>query len=137
MTLDAFCASLGCKAPAATRIGRRYYLIPPPAAAVMDAINESPYAAGLFLGEERGLFVPTPALLLLLEPPQARITVLDARGSWLFICGRRVKRQHVVKKAAQDPCLVRNEADETLGLGRFERGLLVPTVDLGTYLRDQ
>lgn len=139
MTLAAFCQSLDAATPTGhiERIGRRLYLVPPALLPLSRTIPETPYSIGTYLGEERGAFVASPALLAMLEPPPTRITTLNTRGSWLFICGRRVRAQHILGRATRDPCLVRNEAGETLGLGRFERSLLIPLVDLGTYLRDQ
>jgi ribosome biogenesis protein Nip4 len=123
----------------------RYYLLTP--SVRKFAVGEFFYA-GLYLGKvKNGLFFPSFNLLDMLLEVAANRVVLDRKAAWLFICGRDVFREGVLKfigsKQSGDAVLVVNEFGDCLGFGRLAGGavggrgeLAVKNVlDVGDFLR--
>lgn len=122
----------------------RYYLLTP--SLRKFALGDFFYA-GLYLGKvKNGLFFPSFNLLdMLLEVATNRV-VLGRKAAWLFICGRDVFREGILKsigsKHRGEAVLVLNEFGECLGFGRLVGGpvgrgaLGVKNVlDVGDFLR--
>ena len=123
----------------------RYYLLD--SSVRKFAVGEFFYA-GLYLGKvKNGLFFPSFNLLEMLVEVAANRVVLDRKAAWLFICGRDVFREGVVKvigtKQSGEAVLVLNEFGECIGFGRLASGvvgskgeLAVKNVlDVGDFLR--
>jgi ribosome biogenesis protein Nip4 len=123
----------------------RYYLLNPSMRPF--AVGDFFYA-GLYLGKvKNGLFFPSFNLLDMLVEVATNRVVLDRKAGWLFICGRDVFREGVLKfigsKQKGEAVLVLNEYGECLGFGRLACGavgskgeLAVKNVlDIGDFLR--
>jgi ribosome biogenesis protein Nip4 len=131
-----------------TRKGDRYYLINPELAKI---VKGDYFYAGLYLGKDKnGMFFPSFNLLNLLAKSAQNKVVLDRKAAWLFICGRDVFRNGVVRvfgsKQRGDATLVLNEFGDCLGFGQILAGLTVESggkavvavenvLDLGDFLR--
>jgi 60S ribosome subunit biogenesis protein NIP7 len=149
--VDSFAAMLGIK-PEAVYV--ELYVLEVPGAAYKDAFDvpqslsgvveslEAAYSAGFYLGmikrEEFKPGLPLARRLSRLCGPQLRCHVVDSHGEKIFLYGREVWEEHV-KSWGQGLSVVVNEAGEPLGWGvdKAKRGrrVLVPSVDLGWYLR--
>ncbi|MBR9701265.1 hypothetical protein GOV11_05370, partial [Candidatus Woesearchaeota archaeon] len=124
-------------------IGKRYFYDP------KDILKEvkDPFSAGIFLGEEKQGFRPTPALIDLLSKQESRRVVLDEKSAWLFLCGRDTLMQGVWKTdefKTGEPALVSDEEGSILGYGiiknKFDikvknKMFLKNMLDRGEYLR--
>ena len=90
------------------------------------------YYAGLYLGKvgKKGVFFPSFNLLNMLVDVAANKVVVDRKAAWLFICGRDIFREGIVKvmgsKRKGDATLVLNEFGECLGFGKIMEDLGVP-----------
>ena len=126
--------------------GQRYYLLNPR----LKKIGQGDfYYAGLYLGKvgNKGIFFPSFNLLNMLVTVAANKIVVDQKAAWLFICGRDVFREGIVKvmgsKRKGEAALVINEFGECLGFGKImgnldesESKLAVNNVlDVGDFLR--
>jgi ribosome biogenesis protein Nip4 len=122
----------------------RYYLLTP---SMRKFTLGDFFYAGLYLGKvKNGLFFPSFNLLdMLLEVATNRV-VLGRKAAWLFICGRDVLREGILKsigsKQRGEAVLVLNEFGECLGFGRLVggpvgRGSLgvKHVLDVGDFLR--
>lgn len=127
-----------------TKIKRGYFW--DPEGLHKEAEPWDPFAVGIYLGEERGSFRPTPALLDLLAPHAERNVVVNEKAAWLFLCGRDVLMHGVVEGAFEkgEFVIVRDEESNVLGCGilssRFDRKhksrqYIKHLLDRGDYLR--
>ncbi len=125
------------------RIGRCYYIVPPQ---LKDVVRKAkPFSAGLFLGEEKGkAFMPSAALLDWIAERSGKKVVIGKKAAWLFLCGRDIFGEGIVKGKAgkNELVLVQNEDDENLGLGKVvddlskKRKVVVNNMfDKGNFLR--
>jgi ribosome biogenesis protein Nip4 len=123
----------------------RYYLLTP--SIRKFAVGDFFYA-GLYLGKvKNGLFFPSFNLLNMLLEVAANRVVLDRKAAWLFICGRDVFYEGVLKfigsKQRGEAVLVLNEFGDCLGFGRLtsktvdgKGSLAVKNIlDVGDFLR--
>ena len=104
--------------------GRRHFLITPEQRELLDRkpeLRKSLFGVGVYLGEEKDRFEPSPALLELVN---ARATehklVVDEKAAWLILCGRDVLREGVRKNGAPTKSgylLINDERGENLGYG--------------------
>ncbi len=124
---------------------QRYYLLNP---ALRKVIKPDYFYAGLYLGKvKNGMFFPSFNFLNLLVSVATNEVVLDRKAAWLFICGRDVFREGIVKligsKRRGDITLVMNEFNECLGFGMITANLEEESgkvavrniVDVGDFLR--
>ena len=106
------------------------------------------FNAGVYVGEIRnGRFVPSFSLLDMIAEKKANKVVVDKKSEWLFICGRDVFRQGIVKTVGSKKkggyLLVMNRLNECLGFGRIvvnldekREGIAIENVlDIGDFLR--
>jgi ribosome biogenesis protein Nip4 len=107
------------------------------------------FYVGTYLGKtKRGKFFPSFSLLRLIAEKKANKIVVEKKTAWLFICGRDVFRQGIIKvmgsKRKGDYTLVLNKYGECLGFGRIMRnlddveggGVVVKNIsDIGDFLR--
>jgi ribosome biogenesis protein Nip4 len=106
------------------------------------------FYAGVYLGKtkDRKVF-PSFNLLGMIAQGKANKVVVDKKTAWLFICGRDIFKQGIVKvmgsKKRGDYTLVLNMHGECLGFGRILcdldteiRGVAVKNIsDIGDFLR--
>ncbi len=149
--IDSFATMLGVK-PEAVYV--ELYVLEVPNAAYVDAFDvphgiagvlkglEAVYSAGFYLGMIRGNEfkpgLPLARRLSRLCGYTLRCHIVDSHGEKIFLYGREVWEEHV-KTWGEDFSVVVNESREPLGWGivKAKRGrrVLVPSVDLGWYLR--
>ena len=121
----------------------RYYFLNP---TVRKIASGNFYYAGLYLGKVRHkVFFPSFNFLNMLVPVAVNKIFLEKKAAWLFICGRDVFREGILKwvgsKRNGDYILVLNEFHECLGFGsvtnRFEEGRVAVrnVFDVGDFLR--
>jgi len=125
----------------------RFYLVHP---ALKPLVREDFFSAGVYLGKAKeGKFFPSFYLLGMLAKKEAARILLDKKSAWLFICGRDILRQSIVRIQGQGKkdtnTLVFNEFGECLGFGRIVENLRDSTngneivvknvLDIGDFLR--
>lgn len=125
--------------------GQRYYLLNP---RLKGLVGNEFFYAGLYLGKvKNGVFFPSFNLLKMLVNVATNKVILEKKAAWLFICGRDLFQNGIVKKQGSqrrgDFTLVLNEFGECLGFGRTavslessEGKVVVKNVlDIGDFLR--
>jgi ribosome biogenesis protein Nip4 len=130
------------------KIGRQYYQMQPELKELMMQINSKihrqPVSAGLFLGEDKGKeFKPSIALLDIIGHASNRWVMVDDKAEWLFLCGRDILGQSVLKaNVTSGLTLVVNSKKEILGYGKITGNLqntqkmfVKNILDCGDYLR--
>ena len=140
-----FGAKIALKSDFVVEKAQRYYLVNPRLKQI--AQNEY-YYAGLYLGKvKNSVFFPSFNLLRMLTDVAANKVVVDKKTAWLFICGRDVFQQGIVKvqgsRRRGDATLILNEYNECLGFGRISGGLnedeskvaVKNILDVGDFLR--
>jgi ribosome biogenesis protein Nip4 len=106
------------------------------------------FYAGTYLGRiVKGKLFPGFELLTMIGRKKANEIIVDKKTEWLFICGRDVFKQGIVKTIGSgrkgEHVLVLNDHDECLGYGRIlcdlektKSGLAVKNMlDIGDFLR--
>ena len=106
------------------------------------------FYAGNYLGKiKNGKFFPSFRLLSMIAERKANKIIVDKKTEWLFICGRDIFKQGIIKvmgsKRKGDYTLILNLHDECLGFGRILHnldeeigGVVVRNVsDVGDFLR--
>ena len=124
----------------------RYYLL---SKSLKQQIPKGFFYAGEYLGAVKGAsFFPSFLLLAKIAETKANKVMVDKKTAWLFICGRDIFRQGILKGnnlKKGDHTLVINEKNECLGFGKIMVNLRgVPDskevavkniLDLGDFLR--
>jgi ribosome biogenesis protein Nip4 len=124
---------------------QRYYLLNP---ALRKVTKADFFYAGLYLGKVKtGMFFPSFNFLNILAGVAANKVILDRKAAWLFICGRDLFRNGIVKVQGSqrkgDFTLVMNEFGECLGFGMLVSNLneadgkvvVKNVLDVGDFLR--
>jgi ribosome biogenesis protein Nip4 len=124
---------------------QRYYLLNP---SLRKFVRSDSFYTGLYLGKTKnGMFFPSFNYLNMLLPVAANKVVLERKAAWLFICGRDVFIEGIVKSMGShrkgDYTLVLNEFGECLGFGAFVESLeslkgkiaIRNVLDVGDFLR--
>ena len=108
------------------------------------------FYAGLYLGKLKGAsFFPSFLLLTMMAEGRANKIVVDKKTAWLFICGRDVFKQGILKanvaKRKGNYTLILNEHNECLGFGKILRNIrnekdtnkvvVKNILDIGDFLR--
>jgi ribosome biogenesis protein Nip4 len=145
-TLQEFCAQFGCEPPKDTvKLGRRWFCDPHGIAAWAREQGWDTFSAGIYIGEERGAFKPTSALLDTFEG--APRTVVDEKAAWLIVCGKDVLMEGVRVPSdapVRSMTLIADEDGHVLGCGevraehnrKAKHRMYVKTLlDRGEYLR--
>lgn len=129
MPLSEFCRDFGVDEASighVTRLGRRCYLTLPAHEPLIDRFRKGLFAAGVYLGEEKGGFEPTPALLELISANTGEHkAVVDGKAAWLFLCGRDLFEKGILRAGEptkEGRLLVENERGENLGYGLVPDG---------------
>jgi ribosome biogenesis protein Nip4 len=123
----------------------RYFLL---SETLKKLITKDFFYAGTYLGKTKnGRFFPSFSLLKMIAEREANKIVIDKKTEWLFICGRDVFKQGIVKvigsKKRGDYTLILNQHEECLGFGKIvhnlngeKSGLAVKNIsDIGDFLR--
>jgi ribosome biogenesis protein Nip4 len=111
-------------------------------------ITKDFFFAGTYLGKTKnGELFPSFNLLRMIAEKKTNKTIVDKKTAWLFICGRDIFKQGIIKvmgsKRKGDCTLILNQHGECLGFGRIlhnldeERGgAAVKNIsDVGDFLR--
>ncbi len=122
-----------------TEIRSRFFLADRELIELKNRIRDEPFAFGTFLGEiNENKFKPSIALLDNISMLSDKKVFVNAKAEWLFLCGRDVFRQGIVKNNVNEGLvLVQNEKDENLGYGEFSVGKVAikNLLDRGDFLR--
>ena len=125
----------------------RYYLLNEN---LKKQMQQDFFYAGVYLGKLKGaIFFPSFLLLTMMAESKANKIVVDKKTAWLFICGRDIFKQGILKlngtKRKGDYTLILNEHNECLGFGKILRNIRKETVankvvvknilDIGDFLR--
>lgn len=147
-TFETFCARFGSPVPAhVVRIGKRIFHDPHNLHRFATEHRIETFSAGVFLGEEKGGFRPTIALVDMVAPHCKSVVTVSDKAAWLFLCGRDVLMDGVVsvEDCERDGvAIVKDIEENVLGFGTVMaewntrqkgRVLLKHTLDRGEYLR--
>jgi len=106
------------------------------------------FFVGTYLGKTKnGKFFPSFNLLSMIAEKKANKTIVDSKTAWLFICGRDIFKQGIMKvigsKRKGDYTLILNQHGECLGFGRILHNLdekrgkaaIENILDVGDFLR--
>jgi ribosome biogenesis protein Nip4 len=141
-----FNASVPLVVSRVVRNRNRYYLL---SKKLKQQAPKGFFYAGEYLGAVKGSsFFPSFLLLARIAETKANKLVVDKKTAWLFICGRDVFQQGILKGShlkKGDYTLIMNEQDECLGFGKVMLNLRgVPDagkvavkniLDIGNFLR--
>jgi len=128
------------------RSRNRYYLL---SKKLKQQAPKGFFYVGSYLGAIKGAsFFPSFLLLAMIAERKANKLVIDKKTAWLFICGRDIFQQGILKEnnlKKGDYTLVLNEHNECLGFGKIMHSLRgVPDakkvavkniLDIGDFLR--
>lgn len=118
------------------KIERKYFLVDEEQKKLSKEIGRNPFSSGIFLGEQKKRFEPSPALIDMIASLSDRKVFINKEAEWLFLCGRDVFEQNIVKKNVKEGIvLVQNEEDENLGYGKLINNGVKNILDKGVYLR--
>jgi ribosome biogenesis protein Nip4 len=111
-------------------------------------IAENFFYAGTYVGKiKSGKFFPSFNLLRIIEERKANKIIVNNKTAWLFICGRDIFRQGILKTDGSnrkgDYTLVLNQHQECLGFGKIvvsleeeKKGVAIKNIsDIGDFLR--
>ena len=123
----------------------RYFLINEK---LKKLITKDFFYVGTYLGKTKnGKFFPSFSLLEMIAERKANKIIVDKKTEWLFICGRDIFKQGIIKvtgsKRKGNYTLVLNQNGECLGFGRIlcdldkmKKGVVVKNIlDIGDFLR--
>jgi ribosome biogenesis protein Nip4 len=127
------------------KIGRNNFLATSSLLETKRRINKDTFSIGLFLGETKDRFYPSPAfvdIISRLEDADNRKIFVNKKAEWLFLCGRNILMESIVRNPRslkEGFVLVQNENDENLGYGIFHQQgkdtVIKNLLDKGKYLR--
>lgn len=127
------------------RIGKNYYYASKELQELRNSIKLDAFSLGIYLGEEKEGFLPSPALIDLISKmpgSEQKKVYINKKAEWLFLCARNILEPSIVKNPhniKEGLVFVQNEQDENLGYGIFRREgkqLVIRNIlDKGKYLR--
>ena len=127
-----------------THSGRNYFLCSEKLTDVKNYVTKDIYSIGIFLGEEKNDFIPSPAFIEMLSslPESDKNKIFtNKKAEWLFLCGRSILAESMKNpnNISSGNVFVQNEKNENIGYGFFKqegKDLVVRNlVDKGKYLR--
>ncbi len=141
-----FNASIPLDESRIVRSRNRYYLL---SKKLKQQAPKGFFYIGAYLGAIKGAsFFPSFLLLAMIAQRKAHKLVIDKKTAWLFICGRDIFQQGILKEnnlKKGDQTLIMNEHNECLGFGKIMHSLRgVPDakkvaikniLDIGDFLR--
>ncbi len=144
MNFEQFCLQFGVEPPEYKKIGKRYFSDPnnlEDFAKKLDA-----YSYGIFLGEDKNHFKPTPALIRILAEKAKKSVTVNDKASWMFVCKKDVLMEGVEKHNCEkkDVVIVEDLKGNALGYGIVtndynpkakNKQFVKNKLDLGDYLR--
>ena len=123
----------------------RYFLINEK---LKKLITKDFFYVGTYLGKTKNeKFFPSFNLLSMIAEKKANKIIVDKKTAWLFICGRDIFKQGIIKvmrsKRKGDYVLILNQHSECLGFGKIlcsldegKEGVAVKNIsDIGDFLR--
>jgi len=126
-------------------VGKNYFYASKELKETREKIKRDIYSAGIYLGEEKNDFIPSPALIEMISKmpgSEHRKIFVNDKAEWLFVCGRNILESSITKNPSnirQGLVFVQNSSDENLGYGIFDqqgKDLIVKNLlDKGKYLR--
>jgi len=122
------------------KIGRSYFLAGEEQKRLSEKINQEMFSIGIFLGESKKEFKPSPALIDIIARLSDKKVFITKKAEWLFLCRRDVFEKNIVKKNVEKGLvLVQNNKDENIGYGRIvtkgKKIFIKNLLDKGYYLR--
>ncbi|MQY61867.1 hypothetical protein GH146_01095 [archaeon] len=128
------------------RSRNRYYML---SKKLKQQVPKGFFYVGAYLGAVKGAsFFPSFLLLAMIAQRKANKLVIDKKTAWLFICGRDIFQQGILKEnnlKKGDYTLVLNEHNECLGFGKIMHNLrgapdtnkvaVKNILDIGDFLR--
>lgn len=141
-----FNASIPLDESRIVRSRNRYYLL---SKKLKHQVPKGFFYIGSYLGAIKGAsFFPSFLLLAMIAERKANKLVIDKKTAWLFICGRDIFQQGILKEnnlKKGDYTLIMNEHNKCLGFGKIMHNLRgVPDankvavkniLDIGDFLR--
>jgi len=123
----------------------RYFLLN---RSLKNLITKDFFYGGTYLGKMKNeKFFPSFSLLMMIAERKANKIIVDKKTEWLFICGRDIFKQGIIKvmgsKKRGDYTLILNQHGECLGFGKIihnlngeKSGFAVKNIsDIGDFLR--
>jgi len=131
-----FHAKLSLEENRVVKKGNKYFLLDEK---LQKFIRDDFFYAGIYLGKiENGKFFPSVNLLKMIVEKAANKITVDKKTEWLFICGRDIFRQGIIRvngsKKKGDYTLVLNVYGECLGFGQIKRSL--DEEGIGVYVKN-
>ncbi|NQU98057.1 hypothetical protein HQ533_01195 [Candidatus Woesearchaeota archaeon] len=118
------------------KIGREYFFVQDEQKKLREKIGKEVFSMGIFLGEKKKIFEPSPALIDMIAKLSDKKVFISKKAEWLFLCGRDVFMDSIVKKNTDSGLvLVQNEKNENLGYGKLTNKGVKNILDKGNYLR--
>lgn len=125
--------------------GKQYFLFKEN---MQNLVSSDFFYGGIYLGKTgKRNFLPSFELLRMIANQEANKVLINERSEWLFICGRDLFKQGIIKVFGNiqggDHVLVLNQNEECLGFGRVisdlsttPKGVVVKNLlDIGDFLR--
>jgi len=138
-------ASISLDESLIVRKENRYFLINE---SLKKLIKKDFFYVGTYLGKiKNDKFFPSFSLLEMIAERKANKIIVDKKTEWLFICGRDIFKQGIIKvmgsKRKGDYTLILNQHNECLGFSKImhnlngeKSGLAVKNIsDIGDFLR--
>ncbi len=94
------------------------------------------YIAGLYIGEiKRKKFIPSLELAYILKKYTKKKIYVNDKSEQLFLYGRDVFKEGIIKGRVKGKCLVLNRFGDVLGIGDSNNNIVKNIADRGLYLR--
>ncbi|MBI4139976.1 hypothetical protein HY483_03365 [Candidatus Woesearchaeota archaeon] len=92
---------------------------------------------GKCIGMKGRMFRPSILTLEQISEKTAQKVWLNAKGEFLFTCGRDAWKENITRKTAREQQLVivLNQHEEPIGIGWYRNGKVENEYDIGDYLR--
>lgn len=146
--MEQFCELFHTKVPKHTiQIGKRYFHDPESLHEISEEQDWDVFALGVYLGEEKGSFRPSPALIDLISHNVKKRVTVNEKAAWLFLCGRDILMDGIDDAGdfdKDDLVLVEDKDKNILGYGKVvaqydprmkNRQYIKTLLDRGEYLR--
>jgi len=106
---------------------------------VLEKMKKEPYSAGLFIGEikKKKFMLSLEGAALISKHAKNKIFV-GSKTEQLVLYGRDVFSNSILKSSELSEgskCLIVNESDELIAIGRVKKGIVENLIDRGWYLR--
>lgn len=107
--------------PDVVKIGKRYFYDPQGLLKLAEERKWEAFSVGMYLGEEKGDFRPTSALIDLLAARNDKRVVVGSKAAWLYLCGRDVLMEGVLEPGtyhSNELVFVADHNGNVLGYGK-------------------